>query len=148
MRGVLAAAATASVLGCTNAKIVQSTGEIREAGSDAAAAQTTDCVTHATYDPNTVYDPIFGDFSTDVLPEGACAPNAPVCRPILRPQDCGCPRYPGPASFYECSCSSGQWSCKLLSVNGNVCEHRPCADAGALDATDGATTDSEPDGNR
>src|SRR5438270_747752 len=70
--------------------------------SDAGARQK--CVTTATYVALYANDPVHGDFSSDTLPAGACDPSDPPCKPILRPPDCGCPRYPGPASFYDCRC--------------------------------------------
>lgn len=143
MHGLRVAVGLLTIVGCTSA----STGRAPEVPSgdagvadarpaDVGTAATTQCLTAATFTARCAYDPACAtptDFQTDVLPTGACAAED-ACRPIVRPTSCGCPRVPGPASFYDCACKGGQWSCSLVSQNANVCETG--CDAGADAAHD------------
>lgn len=65
------------------------------------------------------------------LPSGACETEGEICDMGAVPvQTCNGAMRGCAINGYRCSCTSGQWSCLMISAGGGICE--PCA--GSTDA--------------
>ena len=64
---------------------------------------------------------------TDVLPVGACAPDAsePVCKLVVRPS-CPCLSVQVPRTYYDCVCNGGMWTCTLTAQDAGMCVPALC----------------------